>query len=130
MYMYDMSNAYLYFWNICNFKLSVRWRGLGDITRYKSKQFLIHVLPFGKHNVFLQSQVGFFFKSTTVFIRIQLLSILTFFVQHLPEWQFNEIWNKCNWKKKYVNDWYVFFKVMAILKCMHTSFFSAFLDSN
>lgn len=23
-----------------------------------------------------------------------------------------------------------FFKVMAILKCMHTSFFSAFLDSN
>lgn len=54
------SNAYLYFWNICKFKLSVRWRGLGDITRYKSKQFLIHVLPFGKHNVFLQSQVGFF----------------------------------------------------------------------
>lgn len=52
--------VHVHVWNICNFKLSVRWRGLGDITRYKSKQFLIHVLPFGKHNVFLQSQVGFF----------------------------------------------------------------------
>lgn len=33
-------------------------------------------------------------------------------------------------KKKYVNDWYVFFKVMVILKCMYISFFFVFLDSN
>lgn len=126
MYMYDMSNAYLYFWNICNFKLSVRWRGLGDITRYKSKQFLIHVLPFGKHNVFFTKSSGVFFKSTTVFIRIQLLSILTFFVQHLPEWQFNEIWNKCNWKKKYVYDWYVFFQGYGNIKMYAYKFFFCF----
>lgn len=124
MYMYDMSNAYLYFWNICNFKLSVRWRGLGDILldiNQSNSWYMYYHLE--STMFFYKVKWVFFFMSTTVFKSIQLLSILTFFVQHLPEWQFKEIWNKCNWKKKYVYDWYVFFKVMAILKCMHTSFF-------
>lgn len=78
MYMYDMSNVYLYFWDICNFKLFVRWRGLGDIIGYKLSIFWYYYLE--SIMFFFIKLIGFFLKLIIVFISILLLSIWIFFV--------------------------------------------------